>query len=96
MIRQGQSAVFDTYGMKAPVAPTTPTAATDNRDKAKRDAKDKARTDRAKLNPVPVVGKSAVSQASAPAAAIPPTAEVAKASDIFNYAPTLSLFQVNW
>ena len=96
MLRQGQSAVFDTYGLKAPVAPTTPTAATSDRDKAKRDAKDKTRNDRAKLNPVPVTGKQAVSPAASSGAAIPPSVEVAKASDIFNYAPTLSLFQVNW
>ena len=96
MLRKGQSAVFDTYGLKAPVAPTTPSAATNDRDKAKRDAKDKTRNDRPKLNPVPVTGKQAVSPAASSGAAIPPSVEIAKANDVYNYAPTLSLFQVNW
>lgn len=96
MIRKGQQAVFDTYGVKAPTAPTDAAGATNSRDKAKLEAKDKARNDRTRLNPPPVTGKAKNAPAAASAAATPPPPVYSAPSDVYTYAPTLSLFQINW
>ena len=95
MIRKGQSAVFDTYGIKAPAAPTAPAAdATNARDKARQIARDKQRAATAeKPKVVPAVPASSQNaQAAASGAATPPPPVNNYWTDPQLLNPTFSLF----